>query len=402
MKQIKFSNLLLFVLAFVGVVALNSCKKEPKKPVVESVLSITPSELVLTVGESFTFSLKENDKEIKASSWSVEPSDIASITATGELKALKGGKGKVIAKYDNRLVEAVLTVKNAPSKYYLPYLRFFDGADAIKEFEEARGFKLATEDPSMGYLLFDTDSELMPQIGYIVGQRSQVFASAEVLQSDDFIAFMKENGFETDRVVQSYGMMIFTTSKYKTVNPASVINMEGMPPGMIFSVIPPKISTLVQPFLDFNGDEAAVAAFEKARNYEQKNVRTQGDYKEVQYGILNETPEYYDLDVVKYLFKGDKLIKVTHLLAPSGKILVSLGEEAFNVHDEFTTLIKGMGYVTKQVKENNLNYKVYSLEEKHKFTLEQWTLKVKKYTIHAAGIAYVPADGPDTIEDPKF
>lgn len=403
MRTLISRTQLLLPLLVLGVFAFfTSCDRDT--PAKQTKLLINPQTVEIHQDETLQLTLKEDGKDVTAESWSVKDATIAEISSTGLLKALAQGSTEVTATYKGRTVKSYVTVlakELQPETYIMPYLRFFDGVDAIKEYELAQGHKLTAEDPAMGYVAFKTRSTLMPEIGYIVGERIQIMASVEVLKSKEFLAFMKEHGFDTTGQVEAYGMMLFTTTKYKTVTAASIISIEGYPTGMTFSVKAPVLEKWDMPYLDFAGTEANVASFEQKRNYPQINTRTKGDYKEIHYGTLKEGPEYDDLNVIKYLFKAGKLVKVTHLMAPNRYAIISMGD-GFDVVEPFKEMIKNKGYTQERIKEGTENYVVYTLADKHKFTFEQWSLKVKNKTYNAAGIAYVPLTGPNKIESPEF
>lgn len=405
MKRLSQTAPLLLSLAMMAVASLfTSCDREDNPTPPANDLKIAPEVLQVEEGATLQLTLNQNGKAVVAEKWEVVDPTIAEVSAEGLLKGLKAGVSQVKATYQNSTVEANLTVTAkewGPETYVLPYFRFFDGKDAIIAYELGRGHTLEADDPSLGFLQFKTRSELMPTIKYMIGRAIEIPASAETLQSKEFLAFMKENGFNTTGQVESYGMMLFTTDKYKTVNPASIISLEGYAPGMLFTLKAPTMPKWEKPYLNFEGGEKEIASFEQARNFTLRTTREKGDYKEIIYGILTPGEEYDELHLAKYLFIKGKLSKVTHMVSPNTYVLESMGD-GFNVTADFEQKIKSAGYTQQRITDNGKNYVVYTLAGQHKFTIEQWSMKIGTKIYPTAGIAYVPLNGPDKVETPEF
>ncbi len=232
----------------------------------------------------------------------------------------------------------------------------FDGVEKIKEYEASLGHEFLEEesDPSMAYYLFKTRSELMPTVGYMVGQAVQVFAAnADVVKSDAFKAFMAEKGFTTTGEI-SYGYYMPFTSPYQTVTAwANADNLPdwGIVPGMCFSIKYPEMSAISYPKLDWNATAQQVETFETGRGYTKNTTRNLADGKTlVIYGHKEEKAEFTEYYINYYFFSAEnKLIKVASCIIPAEYVLKPMGE-AFSVTNSLLTFITGTeGYVESDI-----------------------------------------------------
>lgn len=295
-------------------------------------------------------------------------------------------------------------------KFYLPYLRFFDSMDEVEAFEIARGNTFVGKDETFDYIGFSSTSTAMPMVMYTVGRASQINMTADILQSDEFINFMKDNGFETDKTIAN-GMMMFQVKneKLKTVASAfSVIDKvaAGNYPVecVCFTMKPPVLGSLNLPLIDWEANINKIKTFEQNRQFKELTTRIDDKgRKEVVFGKRIETSEYDIIDVVKYLFgKGsEKLIKITYQLHPAHFVLEPQGD-AFSTYKAFNELLtKKMEYTKRKatIPANGPKKDVYESKDKsHKFTLEQWKVKIEGKNRQMAGIAIVPFAGDDIIE----
>ena len=295
-------------------------------------------------------------------------------------------------------------------RFFLPYLRFFDSMDEIEAFETSRGNTFVSKDEATDFIGFSSKSEAMPNVMYSMAYASQMNMTPEVLQSEEFLNFMKENGFETDKKITN-GMMIFQVKneKLKTVSAAfSVIDKAaagGYPVECLcFVMKPPVLETLNLPLIDWNADLNQIKTFEQNRQFKELTTRIDNKgRKEVIFGKRVETREYDVIDVVKYLFSQspEKLVKVTYQLHPAHFVLRPQGD-AFTTYVAFDDLLtKKMGYTKRKSagQQPKLKKDVYESKDKsHKFNLEQWNMKIEGKRRQMAGIAIVPFDGDDIIE----
>lgn len=397
MRKLNFIATLMLV-ATVGL--FFSCKEDDPKP---KVFKISPAEIVFTaIGEEHQLTATLDGEAVKAT-WSAAPDGLVEITEDGKVKLLSQGYGKITAKYETYTATISFSC-SLPELYVIPYLRMFDGFEKILVYEASLGHEWLSEqsDPSMGYYLFKTNSELMPMVGYMVGQVAQVYADAEVIMSEEFKAFMAEKGFTTTGEV-SYGYYMPFTSPYETVSAwgqTSTIEDYGIVPGMCFKAQNPTMTAISYPNLDWNSTAQQIEAFETGRGYTKNTTRNLADGKTlVVYGHKEEKAEFTEYYINYYFFSAeDKLIKVAFCIIPAQYVLTPMGE-AFSLTDSFKTFITtGEGYTERNV-EGGANRKVYTKESAgNKFTINMWNLTIGVSEYVAAGLEFVPFDGPDEID----
>lgn len=300
--------------------------------------------------------------------------------------------------------------ENETSRFYLPYLRFFDSMEEVIAFETARGNTLDQKDEATGFVGFTSKNVDMPVVMYMMAQASQMNMKAETLKSQEFLDFMKKNGFETDGKITS-GMMMFQVKneKLKTVASAfSVVDKVaagGYPNECVcFTMKPPVLETLNLPLIKWDADIEQIRTFETNRKFKEITTRIDDKgRKEVVFGKRAETDEYDVIDVVKYLFGKDseKLVKITYQLHPAHFVLQPMGD-AFSTYKSFDELLtKKMEYTKRKatIPATGPKKDVYESKDKsHKFTLEQWNMKIEGKKRLMAGIAIVPFSGDDIIE----
>ena len=296
------------------------------------------------------------------------------------------------------------------SKFYLPYLRFFDSMEEVEAFETSRGNTFSGKDETMDFIGFSSTSTAMPVVMYIVGRASQINMTAETLKSQEFLDFMKANGFETNAQINS-GMMIFQVKNEKLKTVASAFSVvDKVAAGgynaecVCFTMKPPVLENLNLPLIDWNADIKKIKTFEQNRKFKEITTRIDDKgRKEVIFGKRAETSEYDIIDVVKYLFAKDseKLVKITYQLHPAHFVLQPQGD-AFSTYKTFDELLtKKMEYTKRKatIPATGPKKDVYESKDKsHKFTLEQWNMKIEGKKRPMAGIAIVPFAGDDIIE----
>lgn len=400
MRKLNFLATLMLV-ATVGL--LFSCKKEEPKT-----FKVSPESIVFTaVGEEHQLSATLDGKAVKAT-WSATPDGVVEITAEGKAKLLKEGTGKITAKYETYTATINFSSNIAVVEtYVMPYLRMFDDIEKIKAYEASLGHEFLAEqsDPSMGAYYFKTKSELMPMVGYMVGQAIQVFAAnADVVKSDAFKAFMAEKGFTTTGEI-SMGYYMPFDSPYKTVTAwANADNLPdyGVVPGMCFGIKYPEMTAISYPKLDWNATAQQIETFETGRGYTKNTTRNlEGGKTLVVYGHKEEKAEFTEYYINYYFFSAeDKLIKVASCIIPAEYVLKPMGE-AFSLTYSFKTFItETEGYVESDVA-GQANRKVYTKESAgNKFTINMWNLTIGGSKYVAAGLEFVPFNGPDEIDIP--
>ena len=294
MKKYLFSMVLLFLI-LQGILSCNqngSQDKGANKPSNEGGHSQENSKYKVTFSVSSdkhgAIVAKVGDEKI-ASPYVAEKGVVIQFEAIAyDNYKIENWEGNV--KKSDDLLTATLTVEKdeniklsfAPREikgFYLPYLRWFDSADELKEFEASRGNTLSQEDPTTGYLAFSSKSEKMPLIQYMVGNASQINLDAQTLQSAEFLKFMKDNGFEQKGAINN-GMMIFECKNpnLKTVGAFSVIDKAaagGYPAECVcFTMKPPVMEQLEEfPQIDWNASLDSVREYQKTHGFKESVLR---------------------------------------------------------------------------------------------------------------------------------
>ena len=398
----KIRKLYAVSIVLVAVMMCVGCKKE-EQVVLPKVFKIAPTQVQLTYGDYIELKATLDDKEVKAS-WLAVSDGIVSIDENGKVKALKIGKCTVTATYETYSATAeieVVAMNNV--ELFLPHLRFFDDKQSVLDYETALGHTLTTQDEAMQYYMFATKSTSMPQVGYLLGQAIQIYASKEVLTSEKFIQFMASKGFVTDGKVL-YGYYVAYTSPFSTVNAFAVVDKvpgnDQMATGMCFTVKNPKLSAMPYPVTDWSSTPQAIESYEKSRGYKLTEKRTDDKGRtEYIFGKKTEYNEFTEVFVQRYLFsKDNQLIKSTTILVPAQYAVTPLGSGAFSMNDEFKTLITSDGYVEKPMA-SDPQRKIYGNSSKNnKFTVRTWNLTINGHKYVGAGFDFVPYNGPDEIE----
>ncbi len=279
----------------------------------------------------------------------------------------------------------------------MPYLRWFDSAEELIAFETKRGNVLKQKDEALQYYAFQTKSQKMPLIKYIVGRSIQIDITPELSKSEELKAFLEKNGFTYADNDWSKKYMILN-SKYKTV--IGFIYSEYPEYGTFFGFNRknPTFESLPLPLLDWNASEDVIKTFEEkaGRKFLERRKDNSGR-DEIIYGLQKEGEEYEEIFIARYTIKDGKLIKVLLQVTPANYIIEPM-DNAFSVVPEFESYVKGLGYTISTVEGKNLN--VYTNKEKgNKFTLGQWNIKMKNGRRRVfASMNFVPSDGPDVID----
>lgn len=406
MKQKSINYLVSLLLAVVGFMGFQSCDKndKPQPPVVGETLSITPKEASIKMGEALTIKVLSGTKEVTTqATFTTAPEGIISISKEGKITALKAGKSILKATYNGKQAEATITVtengnQEVQGDFMLPYLRWFDSAEELIAFEVARGNTPLEKDENMQYYSFSTKSKKMPVIKYILGQAIQIDLTPEVAQSEELKSFLEKNGFTYGSNDWTPKFMNLMTDKYKTVTGFIYSEYPGVGTFLGFNLKEPTFETLPFPLLDWNASEDAIKKFEEqaGRKYLEQRTDKLGR-TEIIYGSQKLGEEYEEMFIARYLMKEGKLLKVLLQVTPANYIIKPAGE-GFGIMGTFDTYAKGLGYTISKTGDKKIN--LYSHTEKgNKFTLGQWTIKMKdgRKRIFAT-MNFVPMDGPDIID----
>lgn len=287
-----------------------------------------------------------------------------------------------------------------------PDLRWFDTRDMIVAFEEGQGSKLVQEDKEMGYMLFSTKFDNVPQIGYVMGMAIQMYTDSATLVSDKFIAFMKEKGFTTDG--KNNNGYVSYKSSWSTINAYALLRtqqIEGgeLKPGMCFTYVAPVLKAIPYPMLKWDASQDEIKKYEKEQGYELiSNNTDKYNHKVITFNKKEEKKEFTEMFAHRYIFDGDKLIKVSLIIAPPGYVM-TIYEGGFMTSQDFETLVRNEGYKSErksqEVDGKKVEFQVYSNQEKKiKFTLVPWKINLNGNNgCGAAGLDFVPFDGPDLV-----
>lgn len=397
MIKIQMKNIFSALFLVLSSIYLTGCN-ENDTPTVK-VFKVDPSKFVLAHGDSIVIKATLDGQEVKAD-WQVTPEGIVSVDSTGKVKALKVGSGSITATYEGYSAKAEFEITSV--EYFLPYLRFFDDKQKIFEYETSLGHTLAAQDSTTSYYMYSTNSAVLPQVAYVVGQAIQIFTTKEVLTSQQFKDFMASKGFTTDGQVL-YGYMMAYTSPFKTVKAYAIVDTIPNYPvktGMCFAAANPILEAIPYPQLDWSATLSAIQSWEESRGYKLSDTRTDGSgRKEYIYGKRTETTEFTEMFVTRYLFDtNNKLIKSTLIIIPANYVFTPMGTDAFSVNEDFLKLASSQGYVETPMA-SAPNRKVYSNSAKdNKFTLRSWRIKIGGYLYIGAGLDFVPYNGPDEID----
>ena len=406
MKQKSINYLASLLLAVVGFMGFQSCDNgnKPQPPIVKETLSITPKEASIKMGETLTIKVLSGTKEVTTqATFTTVPEGIISISKEGKITALKAGKSILKATYNGKQAEATITVtengnQEVQGDFMLPYLRWFDSAEELIAFEVARGNTPLEKDENMQYYSFSTKSKKMPVIKYILGQAIQIDLTPEVAQSEELKSFLEKNGFTYGSNDWTPKFMNLMTDKYKTVTGFIYSEYPGVGTFLGFNLKEHTFETLPFPVLDWNASEDAIKKFEEhaGRKYLEQRTDKLGR-TEIIYGSQKLGEEYEEMFIARYLMKEGKLLKVLLQVTPANYIIKPAGE-GFGIMATFDTYAKGLGYTISKTGDKKIN--LYSHTEKgNKFTLGQWTIKMKdgRKRIFAT-MNFVPMDGPDIID----
>ena len=400
--------------------ALASChgdKPEPNPnpnpnpdPQEQKEVVISPQSIDLQVGDTLQLTAElQTLRAIAPDSlhWEVSDTTLATVSKEGLFTALKAGTGTVTAVIGELSDQVPFTIKEGTETFFMPYLRIMDPKDKILEYEASLGHKLVAEDKEMGILTFETNSELIPQLSYLLGQAVSMYAAPEVLQSKAFIDYMASQGFTTTGELL-YDYYMEYTSPYETVAAAAVAapipDMEDYPTSMDFTLVNPKLEAIPYPNLNWNATQDEVTKFETARGYKQ-NGDPRIDEKqrtELIFTTRAEKKEYTEMFITRYLFDKDgKLLKASLTTIPAQYILTPAGD-MIKLTEDFVALYQKEGYTEEAINEaDQPAYSVYKNEAKdNKFTVITWNLKIDGVAYQGAGLEFVPFNGPNEIQRP--
>lgn len=172
---------------------------------------------------------------------------------------------------------------------------------------------------------------------------------------------------------------------------------------MCFVAVPPVLKQFPYPLLKFD------ATLKQIQDYEAKN-----DYKLIQETEVNgnkvytfnkkrEVKEYSEMFAHRYIMKDGKLLQVTVIISPYAYVMPQILGGGFLVSDAFVAMMKNDGYTKENKNEvvdgKKISYSVYTnAASGNKFTLEAWRINLNGHKkVGAAGINFVPADGPDKL-----
>lgn len=431
MKKFAFPIQLLLGLAILSLgLGLTSCKKnqEGTKPLAVTGLTVEPSQLELYPGETVQLTTKKG-KEPVMPTYTSQDTDIIFVDSEGRAKA--GSKtGETTIQVSLGELKAEVSVKVlpiAPMEPFMPYMRAYDGLEAIIKYEEARGHKLVNQDSAMGSVSFAMTREegfYFTRITYVDQIAVQIYTKGDTLNSPELMAWLAERGYTVNEsATESYkalGMKHITVLNIPEGNPAisfafiSHYMHESFQvlPGINFvaqSALPVSEEIIAEPYQQWGASPKEVAMWEAKRGFMLNGKREpEGKPGREIYifaskknvgGLGPDSAGYTYLNAPRYAFQDGKLIGVTQLIAPAqhliqpqneGFMLSSTGEAFILEH------YPKKSHFTPHGSKNNIILYDNPTERK-KIYLENWRIRFKNLRLRCAGIVYLPYDGPDYL-----
>lgn len=392
-------------------IGLSSCEKDRNEeptptPLEPATLTIDPPTVSLYPGDRIQLVARLGDAPCLVSYTSSNP-EIVSVDSEGRVAYVAEGEATIIAISQSDTAYVPTTALPTPEiQPFLPYLRFFDGKEAIIAYEESLGHKLIEEDAIMGSLEFaptKEESYYFTHITYSIRNRIQIFAKdVTVMENPKIKEFLESNGFM--HTGDQYGYMGAYKSPKETVNCFTIISnlhtSYHLFPGICFTVNPPQPDAEIPyPNLVWGSTVEQVREFEAARGYTFNSERDITATRRVMiFGLKKTEEEFTRYYIPRYVFEDGKLIGVTLLVAPIELYIKSMGD-GFDVQPGALEMIEKTFTEQTKVSKGTTNVNVYKDPTgQRKFFFEQWTLKIGQEEHKAAGLVFLPYDGPDYID----
>lgn len=307
--------------------------------------------------------------------------------------------------------EPTLTIEPLASDFMLPYLRWWDDLETLKEFEGGRGSKISYEEstgPGAAQLVFDTKSPMFPKISYMAGDaypQAVAYAKDEsVFKNPKFLPFLKHYGFEPNGEekdgIWKFESKIYTTASLTAYTKDLKYGESTFGKGLYFLSVQPKLNEIPLPFMNWDATPEHVKKYEESRAFVTMNKVKINDHVEgYPFSYKKELLMYTKLYAPRYEFKDGKLARITLWLVPDAYVYRRVGDGVWQTNPEFDSIAKKYGYSKEKSKQNGINKDVYLNKEKgNKFTIEMYSINVNGKVTPAAALAFVPYDGPDVIE----
>ncbi len=424
-----------FLLALMGVlvfvVALSACNDPkmvmpPRSQWTEGVepapssdrILVDPSTVELYPKERLQLVVKRGATAVAARFKSAD-STILAVDGEGRVRYVKEGKTEIIVFVDKDSVMVASAALPVPEfKLPTPYLRFYDGREAIIPHERKQGHTLISDDRDLDVITFKTsraEAYYFPKVGYSLRKGVQIYPADSIyLEDPRLLEQMERLGYPVDETLtQQYRQYAqyggsnkfyekFTQFKSEKAN-VYMVNYPSAYPvhGIVFNPKPLAPVAIELPLLEWGATPEQVKTFETTRGYEFKvraNVEgIEGRTIEI-YSKKTELEDFTQLWAPRYVFEQGKLIGVTLLLHPLEYYLTSNGPNAFDFVSENLPKLKEQFPKDRKAAENSKLKIFYNEEKRQKVYFEQWFISVNESSSIAAGLVFLPYDGPDQLD----
>lgn len=286
-------------------------------------------------------------------SYSSSDDNIATISPEGVVTGVQAGTAVITAKHGER--SSQIRVRVRAIDFVLPYLKLYNTAEHIIEFERARG-SVVTVDSETGSLVARTKSKDFPAINYIPGAKAQVFPADDfVMSTKKFAAFMASQGLTgTPRKYPNfYTYTVYNSSQLQTVSVSTISEVVATAyrqlQGIAVSVKPLPSKAIPYPQLNWNANEASVKAYEAAQGRSlQTDLRDNNGYRRLTFSKKSSLGEYEELVGTYYIFEiaTGKLVQQNTLVAPAEYYLENIfNTTSFQIRSEAKSALNNDGFV---------------------------------------------------------
>lgn len=406
-----------------------SCKKEPNTPKQDTTparkytsrpLTVNPARVEAFYPGHYVQFVVTRGPDPVLCTFSSSNSEIVAVDSEGRIR--HKGVGKVNIYAINKGDTAIIPVNALPKPElipFLPYMRFFDGEDAIIAYEEAQGHKLSIRDASMGSLTFTPSMKeefYFSSITYLNRRLAFISCDSATINDPKIVDYFSKLGYSYDKDKSDQWnasfpetFHFFKTSRHTTSTTYLVLKntakQYGYTTGIVVEAVAPTLdanATVPFPYMKWGATPEQVRTWEESRgskfmaraSVEGKDNR----HKEV-YSIKEDRGEYTYLEAPRYVFEDGKLIGVTVLVSPIELWAKSAGDVFEVVPPAEQILKRDFPQQEKKKVSPTIEVVIYKNQDKEqKFFLQQWNIKVNGSGTLAIGFVFLPYAGDDYID----
>lgn len=366
-------------------------QEAPQKP-----LLITPTALTLEVGQTANVSATYEGKSVTPS-WTSSDAGVATVTEAGLVTALSAGTATITASYNGQSATATLTVTKRAVTFLLPSFEIFNELSELQTYEQGRGHATSV-DANNSRLTVTTGNADFPKIIYEPFQRIYMETTSEILRSAEFIAFMKENGFDTTGQQEANLPIVrYTTSKSTIVGVYAILEplkIEGttttLPVGLYAAAVNPRPESFMAPIIDWTKTEAQISAELVGKGFQDLGSQASGGYTEHSFfaRLSNEYPGYV-MQAYKFDASG-KLVQSELIFFPYVFILKNLSRP-LTPTDHFVSLTTAAGFTEVAIANDAMRTKGY-VHSTHdvKFTFSLYQVTINQVDRYGAALTFTP------------